>query len=165
MKKTNKRKEKVTLLAAALLCMLALAVMTAVLLAGKTQRSAEFTPPPFDAAAVSGTPDVPEALGWSELNAQEFKFSVCGVIIPEDGQADVWLANPETNEVWLKLRVLDAEGHQLGETGLIRPGEYVQSVALDEMPESGAAIVLKMMAYEPETYHSAGAAALNTVVQ
>ena len=44
----------------------------------------------------------------------------------------------------------------LGETGLIRPGEYVQSIKYDQLPGQDTNIVLKVMAYEPETYHSAG---------
>lgn len=158
-------KENRLLIGAAVLCVIALVVMTAALAANTIQKQKEFTPPPFEAAAVSGTPDVPEGLGWSELDAQAFKAAVCGVITAEDGSADVWLTNPETNEVWLKLRVLDLEGTVLGETGLIRPGEYVQSVAFTEVPESGSALALKLMAYEPETYYSAGAVTLNTVMK
>ena len=56
-------------------------------------------------------------------------------------------------------------GELLGETGLIRPGEYVQSVTFDTVPASGATISMKVMAYEPETYHSAGAVTLNTTIQ
>ena len=64
----------------------------------------------------------------------------------------------------IKLRVLDAQGDTLGETGLIRPGEYVQSVALDALPEDGDAVTLKLMAYEPETYYSGGSVSLKTTV-
>lgn len=128
-------------------------------------REAEFVPPPFETAARAGTPDVPEDLGWEELDAESYKFSVCGVFAPENGQADVWLTNPENNEVWLKLRVLDEDGNILGQTGLLRPGEYVQSVALDTVPEDGESVILKVMAYEPDTYYSAGVVSLNTTVK
>ena len=114
---------------------------------------------------MSGIPDVPEELGWQELDAQAFRVSVCGAVVLEGSQADVWLTNPENNTVWMKLRILDADGAVLGETGLIRPGEYVQTVTFDTIPVSGAAISMKVMAYEPETYHSGGAVTLNTTVQ
>lgn len=82
----------------------------------------------------------------------------------EDGRADVWFTNPESNTVWLKLRVLDGAGDTLGETGLIRPGEYVQAIFFDRVPGIGDSIGLKLMAYEPDTYYSAGSATLNTVI-
>ena len=115
---------------------------------------------------MSGIPDVPEELGWQELDAQAFQVGVCGAVVLEGSQADVWLTNPEGNNVWLKLRILDEDGDVLGETGLIRPGEYVQSVTFRHGPGARCtAISMKVMAYEPETYHSGGAVTLNTVVQ
>lgn len=160
MKKNNR-----IVLLAGLCCLLSLAVMAAVLLAGNRQEPQSFTPPPFDPAAVAGTPDVPENLGWGELDAQVYKASVCGYLVSEDGKADVWLTNPETNAVWLKLRILDSQGNILGETGLIKPGEYVQRVSFATVPKAGEAVTLKLMAYEPETYYSAGSVTLKTQVQ
>ena len=66
--------------------------------------------------------------------------------------------------MWLKVRVLDEKGNTLGETGLVRPGEYVQSVELDTVPKTGTPIVLKIMAYQPDTYYSEGAVSLNTTI-
>ena len=114
---------------------------------------------------MSGIPDVPEELGWQELDAQAFQVGVCGAVLLEGNRADIWLTNPEGNNVWLKLRILDEDGDVLGETGLIRPGEYVQPVTFDTVPAPGTAISMKLMAYEPETYHSAGAVTLNTTIQ
>ena len=82
----------------------------------------------------------------------------------EGSNAAVYLTNPAENEVWLKLRVLDGNGNILGETGMIRPGEYVKDVALTENFTAGTKIKLKIMGYEPETYFSAGSATLNTAV-
>lgn len=109
-------------------------------------------------------PAVLDGLGWQELDAQAYKVGICGKFVPNGNAADVWLYNPESNSVWLKVRVLDSKGNTLGETGLVKPGEYVQSVTLDTVPQSGAAITLKIMAYEPDTYQSAGAVGLNTTV-
>ena len=124
----------------------------------------EFTPPPFDAAAVVGSPAVPDGLGWQELDAQAYIVGICGKFIPNGNTADIWLTNPEGNIVWLKVRVLDEKGNILGETGLVRPGEYVQSVELDTIPKTGTPIVLKIMAYQPDTYYSEGAVSLNTAI-
>lgn len=161
-----KKEKNIPLMIAALLCILSVAAMTIVLVfsAGKTEPMF-FTPPPFDADAVQGVPDVPENLGWAEVDAQVYKASVCGVVIPNDDTADVWFTNPESNSVWLKLRVLDSEGTVIGETGIIKPGEYVQAVTFTDVPGEGDTIELKLMAYEPETYYSAGSATLTTTAE
>lgn len=162
-KKAKGKKAYPKFLPAALLCALSLAVMAAALLIpGKTQ--VQFTPPPFDPAAEAGSPQVPEGLGWQMLDAQAYSVGICGKLIPRGNSADLWLTNPEGNTVWLKVRVLDAQGNILGETGLIRPGEYVQSVQLDSVPPVGSPVTLKIMAYQPETYYSEGAVPFNTSV-
>lgn len=145
---------------------IALAVMAAALFFGGKQDTAEFTPPPFDATAVAGVPEVPENLGYISpyQEGMVYRFSVCGNVVMEGNAAAVYLTNPSENEVWLKLRVLDENDNILGETGLIRPGEYVKDVALTENLTAGTKIKLKIMGYEPETYFSAGSATLNTAI-
>lgn len=160
------KKRNIPLTAATIICVISLVVMVAALAFSRGEPDpVGFTPPPFDENAVQGMPDVPENLGWSEVDAQVYKALICGVVVVEDGKADIWFTNPEGNTVWLKLRVLDVGGNTLGETGLIRPGEYVQSVVFETIPEVGDSIGLKLMAYEPETYYSAGSATLNTTIK
>lgn len=158
-----KKRKNAPLILAAIICAVSLVVMLFAL-SNPKQEQAAFAPPSFDSTAQAGTPTVPENLGWGELDAQAFKASVCGVVIPNGNTADVWFTNPESNTVWLKLRVLDENGNILGETGLIKPGEYVQSVTLDTVPKAGTTIALKLMSYQPETYYSEGAATLTTTV-
>ena len=152
------------MLSVATLCFLTVIVMIFSLTLGHRKIQPEFTPPPFDAAARPGTPIVPDNLGWQLLDAQAYKVGVCGAIIPQENGADVWLTNPESNAVWLKVRILDEKGNILGETGIVKPGEYVRSVTLDTVPKTGKPIVLKIMAYQPETYYSEGAVSLATKV-
>ena len=161
----KKHKKNYILPLAAVLCVLSLAVMVFALTRQEVQTEmGEFTPPPFDAAAVIGSPSVPDGLGWQELDAQAYIVGICGKFIPNGNTADVWLTNPVSNTVWLKVRVLDENGNTLGETGLIKPGEYVQSVTLDTVPKTGKPIVLKIMAYQPDTHYSEGAVSLNTTI-
>ncbi len=155
-------KKNAQMIVLVVLCVASVAVMILVLCYGNT--GAAFTPPPFDPAAKSGTPQVPAGMGYQELDVGVFRVGLCGEIRPENGTADVWLTNPAENRVWLKLRVLDGAGNVLGQTGLLRPGEYVRQVALENPPGPGMPIILKVMSYEPETYHSAGALELNTVI-
>ena len=161
--KKKKQKKNYRLPLAVVLCLVSVIVMVVALCTPK-EETGEFTPPAFDSTAAVGTPAVSDGLGWQELDAEVYKVGICGKFVPKGNTADVWFTNPESNAVWLKVRVLDADGNTLGETGLIRPGEYVQSVVLETVPKAGTAIVLKIMAYEPETYYSAGAVSLNTTV-
>ena len=161
----KKQKNNYILPLAAVLCVLSLAMMVFALTRQEVQTEmGEFTPPPFDIAAVIGTPTIPDGLGWQELDAKFYKVGICGKFITKGTTANVWLTNPESNTVWLKVRVLDEKGNTLGETGIIKPGEYVQTVKLDRVPKVGTPIVLKIMAYQPDTYYSEGAVSLNTKI-
>lgn len=144
------------------LCAVSVASMVLALCFGRPR--AEFSPLPFEPNARIGMPAAPEELGYQELDVGVFRVLLCGEVCLKGGAADVWFTNPAGNEVWLKLRVLDAEGNVLGQTGILRPGEYIRQVTLAEAATVGTPIVLKVMAYEPETYHGAGALELNTVI-
>ena len=143
-----------------------LIVMIVALCIPKEAPKGEFVPPAFDDAAVVGTPEVPEGLGYSSpyQEGMAYRFSVCGNVKMNGNMATVYLTNDAENDVYLKLRVLDAEGNILGETGLIKPGEYVKDAKLSKALAAGIPIKLKIMSYEPETYMSAGSAALNTKI-
>ena len=144
------------------LCVLSLGAMTLALLPGT--ETAAFTPPPFDPAAEAGTPAVPDGLGYRTLDAGAFRVALCGEIVTEGSDATVYLTNPPDGDAWLKVRILNEKGEILGESGLIRPGEYVRNIRLNQLAAPGTPIVLKVMAYEPETYHSRGAVTVHTHV-
>lgn len=162
--KTANKKDKTVPILGAALAVLA-AVMTIALCLPKNG-TAEFTPPPFEQNAVFGVPEVAEELGYSSpyKEGMSYRFSVCGNVTAEGKNAVVYLTDQAENKVWLKLRVLDENGNTLGETGLLKPGEYVRSVALSSVPPIGTKITLKIMGYEPDTYHSAGSVTLNTIM-
>ena len=156
-------RRKMMLLLTGAICALCVAVLIAVLVQGPRQEI-RFTPPPFEENAVAGVPSLTKADGYKPIDAQLFQFSICGELTLEDGKTDVWLTNNAENNVWLKVRLADAEGGQLGETGLIRPGEYVQSIQLTMLPEETSEVVMLVMSYEPETYYSMGSVSLYTTL-
>ena len=59
----------------------------------------------------------------------------------DSSSATVYFTNAQENHVYLKLRVLDENDRILGETGLLKPGEYVKDVQLlrDFLPAPGSA--------------------------
>ena len=139
-------------------CVLSVAGMTFVL----SRPQATFVPPPFEENAVDGTPSaVPAELGYGSLDATAYTVALCGMPDVEDGALHLWFTNPESNAVWLKVRVYAADGTLLGESGLLTPGQYLETLPLEPCPAPGTSLSLKVMAYEPDTYRSAGAVTLN----
>ena len=158
-------KSKAVYISAAV-CFLAviMMVLSLVLTGGKADKDG-FVPPQFDGKAERGIAAV-ENESWTRIFKDGMSFSahVCGKIVLNGNTADIYFTNDDGNEVWLKLRILDENGNILAETGLIKPNEYIKTVTFDTVPEKGTAVKLKIMAYEPDTYYSAGAVTLNTVV-
>lgn len=158
-------KSKAIYFSAAVCFFAVLVMLLSLALTGGKSEQAEFIPPPFETAAQSGMPDVADE-SWMQIYRDGMNFSahICGKVILNGNAADVYFTNDDGNGVWLKLRILDGEDNILAETGLLKPNEYVRTVTFDTIPENKAAIRLKIMAYEPDTYYSAGAVMLNTTV-
>ena len=126
----------------------------------------DFVPPAFDAAAQSGVPVEPDpAWGYNSLTLTEtVSVSLCANITLENSAARVYFTSHEGNTGWMKIKLLDADGNLLGESGLLRPGEYVEFVPLSRIPDSGGLIVAKVLLYEPDTYLSLGSAAIQVML-
>ena len=78
---------------ACMVCVLSLCAMVLALINnGKQDDVRSFSPPPFEKAAVSGMPTVPEDLGWSEIyqDGMEFRAYICGNVIVKGDAADVY---------------------------------------------------------------------------
>ena len=75
-----------------------------------------------------------------------------------------WEEVPE-NESYLKLRVFDEQGEIIAETGLIKPGEYLQTIQFSRAVQDDEPLSIKVMGYEPETYLSSGAVSLKPAVK
>lgn len=145
------------------LCVIS-AIMMIIVLFKLPQENAVFVVPGFDGGTVKGTPEPPQELGWAEIYQYgiDYRVSICGNIIVKENTADIYFLNAEKNTVWLKLRIMDEQNSIICETGLIRPGEYIKSVSFNNEIYNGEKIKLKIMAYEPDTYYSAGSIVLNT---
>jgi hypothetical protein len=118
----------------------------------------DFVPPAFDSAAVSGLPvGVDTSIYGTLILADGIAVSLYSAPTVTDGTAQVYFASPASNTAWVRLRLLDAQGVLLGETGLLRPGEYVESLILQTMPKSGQ-VTAKILTYQPDTYYSMGSA-------
>lgn len=167
MKKQVKKKKDPLILGLAGGIVLLAVCLIVVLLLPDDLNTAEFTPPAFDENAVAGTPEPVDWMCYTELyqEGMAYRVNICGIPCVDGKELAVYFANVADNEPYLKLRVLDTEGNVLGETGLLRPGEYVRAVTLNKAIEPGTEVKLKVMSYDPETYESMGSVGLNVTVQ
>ena len=140
-------------------------VLVAVLVTVTLIMSKDFTPPPFEAAAVTGTPTVTDSslrFGYAKVS-EELSLGLCGTCVFSDGALQVYLTSPAENTAWLRIKIYDEKGKLLGESGLLRPGEYVKTVALSSTP-TGETLKIKLLSYEPDTYYSLGSAELTVSI-
>ena len=126
----------------------------------------EFVPPEFDATSIRGVPKIvnPDSIGYTELDAKAYKVSLCGRVVVNGNKSDIYFTNPEGNNAWLKLRIFNAKGEVIAETGLVRPGEYIQAITFTKIPKTDDPITMRVMGYEPVTYYSVGEVSFNTVI-
>jgi hypothetical protein len=124
---------------------------------------AALTHPDFEEAALTGTPQVEERYGYSTLNVDEtYLIRLCGVPA-NDGQAvDFYFTNPPESGVWFRAEVLSEGGQLLASTGVLRPGEYLPTVTLNqELTQQETPVTVRIVAYEPDTWQSRGNVNLN----
>lgn len=149
------------------LSILVLALLAAVLIQHTNQQVEvrDFVPPSFDANALSGEPEAayPDMYGTLSLN-DEVTVSLYSAPIVTGGAALVCFTADASNTAWVRLRLQDTDGKILGQSDLLRPGEYVARVKLTTQPDRPEAIA-KILTYEPDTYYSLGTGTAQILLQ
>lgn len=148
--------------------LLVIIVVTARILITRESKTilGEFQAPPFDDRAVSGAPVVDDSLNYREVTVAEgFKFSMCGNLTLNDNGCLVYFTSPSDNKVWLLVKMYDVDGNLLGQSNLLRPGEYIENIELSEKPDTNIPVKLKILSYEPNTYYSQGSAEASFVLK
>lgn len=124
------------------------------------QNDSGFVPPDFDANAVSGYPTVvDEYAQYQNIRVNEdFAFSMCLCPRYNNGKAEIYLAAAKDNNAYTLIKLYDKDGALIGESGLLKPGEYVQYVDIAFVPSEDTEITARVLSYEPKTYYSLGTA-------
>lgn len=161
------KKQKILSFALCIVSVISICVMVVALNSSSNRiEYGEFVPPEFDDTAVAGEPDVPNNLGYSLMNISEnYDIYLCGKLFLKDGSIDVYFTSDNDNSVWVKLEILDENNTVIGETGVIKPGEYVKSVTINRSLSDNTKVKLKVIGYEPNTYLSAGSANMKTTIE
>lgn len=164
--KTIDKLQKIVLAVMTLICCAAIAI--AYNFRAKPHE-VEYTPPSFENEAIEGAPEAGElaAYGTMEipLSSGSCKVSMDAAPKLNDQNLEVYFTNEAGNDVWLKLIIYDAQGDVVGESGILRSGEYVKSVVLNEAVADGEKLGAKILTYEADTYYSLGAAGATILVR
>lgn len=157
----DKQQKRIVLIVALLLVVMVVAII--VVAALKKNSVGDFVPPPLEANAVAGVPDpLPEAFGTLTVNP-EFVVGVCACPSLEGTNLGVYLTAYESNTCYVKIQIFDEDMNLLGESGLLKPGEYLAAVPLF-VPTETKTLRATILAYEPETYYSLGSANINLAI-
>ena len=156
------KKQKTTLIIIGALLGVAIITLAVLLIARDSMaKVGEFKAPPFDSQAKIGAPsELDESLAYKRMDIENaFSFAMCGNLSLKEGRINAYFTNPEDNEVWLLVKVYDETGKKLlGQSGVLRNGEYVEQITLTEPPSKNCKIMFKIYSYEPDTYYSKGSA-------
>lgn len=128
--------------------------------------------PPFEPNAREGTPSIAADanIGYSPVCHKDISWSahIGDRFAPktEDGQlyADVYFANDNSNVDYLMIQAIDENKSILGETGLLKPNQYVKRLFLRSCPAKGEPVRIQIISYQPEIYRNNGNIILHMIV-
>lgn len=132
-----------------------------------TSSRREFVKPEFDdnAKPISNI-EIDEKLQYAEINVEVgYNVGICNnLIMDNEENILIYFSSLKDNNVYLKLRIYDKEQKMLKETGLIKPGEQIEKLKIENLKEDKE-VIIKIMSYDPETYYSRGTVSLNTKIK
>lgn len=153
------KKNKITIVLSTILIIL---ISIIIFLLININSKKQFKKPEFANAATS----IPEKLEYKEKAIKVSEgYSLYIDPIPkldQNANLSINLVSLEENNIWIKVRILNAKEEIIGETGLIKPGEYLEKVQINQQLSKNDQITYKIMGYEKDTYRSAGTISLNT---
>ena len=138
-----------------------LTCLTAILCAGiafgyirYAQGYRAFRAPEHEVLAKEGMPAITGA--YQELPIREgYVVGLCTTPVCEGKTLHLNVANKEGNTVWFLVRIYKNE-ELIATSGILYQNEYLADLPCDAVLQAGNEILVKIVAYEPETYHSEG---------
>lgn len=122
----------------------------------------QFKMPEFD----NSVTEIPEDLEYKKntikVNNDYIFYIEPTPKLDQNNNLKINIVSSENNKIWIKVRILNGKKEIIGETGLIRPGDYLAKVKLQQEMSVNDQITYKIMGYEKEKYTSAGTISLNT---
>lgn len=110
---------------------------------------------------------IPEGLDYEDsiINiSKNYSIYIDGLPTLKNEEIIINFISLENNNVWIKIRILNENEEIIGESGLVKPGEYLKNIKLkNNIPKNGE-ITYMIIGYEIDSYLSAGTIKLNTRV-
>ncbi len=123
-----------------------------------------FRAPKHEAGVTKGIPSQENVQHYEELPVRE--GYVVGIDISplyRDGKLYLNVVNRKDNNVWFLVQVY-MEDELIAKTGIFYQDEYVEAIACSRKLSANDKLFVKVLAYEPDTYHSEGVAQISTIV-
>lgn len=128
-----------------------------------------YTPPEYEVSAIVGEPNPTEDFLYGGMDtAYNFRVQMAtNLYQQENGSVKVFFTNVEENDVNLMCEIIDEETEKtLYKSGVVRPGEYVESLEpVEKFSNEAKDIMIKIYAFEPEDWYSAGTIEIGSVLQ
>jgi hypothetical protein len=131
-------------------------------------RTIPYEPPPFEQGAVIGVPVPPDNMSYNPISANGgYSFSMAANLYQqENGDLCLYFTNPEDSGVWMMCEVLSDAYGTMYQSGVLRPGEYVERLSkVSDFPNEPIEIEIRVYGFEPDTYQSKGTVYLKTILQ
>ena len=123
-----------------------------------------FRAPEHEEGTAEGIPSGDTVQHYEELTVREgYVVGIDTSPIYRDGRLYLNIANPKDNTVWFLVRVY-LEEEKIAETGIFYQDEYVEAVACSRELSANDKILIRVLAYEPDTYHSEGVAQISAAI-
>ncbi len=123
-----------------------------------------FHAPEREADVTEGIPSEGKAQHYEELPIREgYVLGIDTSPVYRDGRLYLNVANLKDNNVWFLVRVYLGD-ELIAETGVFYPDEYVEGVSCSKRLSTDDKVLIKILAYEPDTYHSEGEAQISAAV-
>lgn len=123
-----------------------------------------FRAPEHEAGAAEGVPSEKNVQHYEELPVREgYAVGIDTSPLYRDGKLYLNVANRKGNTVWFLVRVY-MEDELIAKTGIFYPNEYVGDISCDRKLSADDKVTIKILAYEPDTYHSEGVAQIVATV-
>ena len=129
----------------------------------------KYAPPALDSSRVKGAPTVDGSYLYKEVKS-DFDYTLymaANLYRQADGSVNIYLTNPPSNNVSLMCEITDLTTQEVYyKSGRIEPGEYIENLPADhEFDNTVHNVMVKVYAFEPDTYESAGTTELKLVLQ
>lgn len=140
-----------------------LLIISIVLIGTNIKNKQEFVKPPFDKNVIKGVPEV-DNFSTQVLEVKEgYKIYINPKPVLDNNSLIVNFTSLENNNILLKVRILSDE-KIIGESGVIKPGEYVKKVKISKRLNKEDEISYVIMGYDKDSYMSEGTIKLSTKV-